>query len=189
MGRLFHDKWPWRRDAEGRTALEVIPARLRWALGLALILFAGAGMAIWSVDHDPARWHADPLASERTGRPNDHLVAPEGLAAAPVDAVFAPVFPPAAESPAALIAQLHRVAMAEPRVTVVAGSPEALHVTYVQRSAVFGFPDYISVRAVPVGGGAGLALWSRARFGYSDMGVNAARVSRWLGALGVRGAN
>ncbi len=149
------------------------------ALGVVGLIGVGCAM-IWMVGHDPARWHADPLVAERTGRPNDYLVAPEGMAAAPVDRVFEP----AAGSPAALMDRLHAVATAEPRVSVVAGRPEDLFVTYVQRSAVFGFPDYVSVRAVPVGEGAGLAIWSRSRFGYSDLGVNAARVERWLAALG-----
>jgi len=47
---------------------------------------------------------------------------------------------------------------------------------------MFGWPDYISVRAVAVEGGAALAVWSRSRYGYSDMGVNRARVGRWLAA-------
>ncbi len=147
---------------------------------VAALVLVGAGCAmIWTVEHDPARWHVDPLAAERTGRPNDYLAAPEGMAAAPVDRVVAPVD----ASPAALMDRLHAVATAEPRVSVVAGRPEDLFVTYVQRSAVFGFPDYVSVRAVPAGEGAAPAIWSRARFGYSDLGVNRARVERWLAAL------
>ncbi len=177
---LFHDKWPWRRDAEGRTVMELVPRWLRVSLGLLILAVAGGMMAIWTVGHDPARWHVDPLTAERTGKPNDYLVAPAGRAAASVDRVFAPV----GESPEALMARFHAVAMEAPRVEVVAGAPEEGWVSYVQRSAVFGFPDYVSVKAVPVEGGAALAIWSRARYGHSDLGVNAARVERWLAAMG-----
>ncbi len=156
--------------------------RSRWivrALAVGLLV-ALAGMAmIWMSAHDPARWHVDPLMAERTGRPNDYLLAPEGLSRAAPDRVA----PPRPENPESLAARLHAVALAEPRVAVVAGGPEGLFTTYVQRSAVVGFPDYVSVRALPVEGGAGLAVWSRARFGYSDLGVNRARVERWIAAL------
>jgi uncharacterized protein (DUF1499 family) len=80
--------------------------------------------------------------------------------------------------------RLHAIATGEPRTEVVAGSPQEGHVTYVQRSLVFGFPDYISVRAMETEGGTALAVFSRARFGHSDLGVNRERVERWLEALG-----
>ena len=56
--------------------------------------------------------------------------------------------------------------------------------TYVQRSAWMRFPDYISVRALPAGDKrATLAVFSRSRYGASDLGVNAKRVSAWLAAI------
>lgn len=177
--RLFHDRWPWRRTADGRTVIELVPRWLRASLGLLLILSAVGCMMIRNVEHDPDRWHVDPLAAARTGKPNDYLVAPEGMAAAPVDRALGVL----GEAPARLMARFDRVARAAPRTAIVGGSVDALHITYVQRSALFGFPDYVSVRAVPVPGGASLAIWSRARYGYSDLGVNKARVERWLEAL------
>ena len=177
--QLFHDRWPWRRNADGLTVLEVLPRWLRLALGTVLIALTVGCMMIRTSDHDPARWHVDPLTAERTGKPNDHLAAPEDLAAVRVDRALGVLD----EDPAALMARWHAVAVAAPRVTVVAGAPGDLFVTYVQRSAVFGFPDYVSVRAVAVEGGASLAIWARARYGYSDLGVNAKRVGRWLAAL------
>ncbi|MGF1446082.1 MAG: DUF1499 domain-containing protein [Pikeienuella sp.] len=134
---------------------------------------------IWMVGHDPVRWHIDPLTAARTGKPNDYLVAPKGMAAARLDRVTASV----AGTPEALAGRLHEAALAEPRVEVVAGGPATGFTTYVQRSAIFGFPDYVSVRAITVTDGAALAIWSRSRFGYSDLGVNKARVERWLSAV------
>jgi uncharacterized protein (DUF1499 family) len=177
---LFHERWPWRVDAEGRTVLDVIPGWLRWGIGVVLLAIAGAALAIRAVGHDPAEWHVDPFAAERSGKPNDYLVAPEGTTAADPDRTLEPLDEP----PQSVMERLHAIATGEPRTEVVAGSPQEGHVTYVQRSLVFGFPDYISVRAMETEGGTALAVFSRARFGHSDLGVNRERVERWLEALG-----
>lgn len=178
-GSPFHEKWPWRRDAEGRTALEIVPRWLRWGLAAAMLGVAALWLGINAVGHDPARWHVDPAEVARTGKPNDYLVAPDGATAARPDRP-SPVWP---LNPQALLARLDRLALAEARTERVAGSPEDEAVTYVVRSAVFGFPDYVSVRAVDAPGGAQLILWSRSRYGYADLGVNRARAERWLAAL------
>ena len=97
-----------------------------------------------------------------------------GDAAAPVYAL----------PPVVLLAAFDRVARAEPRVQVLAGSVASGRITYVVRSRLVGFPDYLTVRALPAqGGGATLAIFSRQRFGLKDMGVNRARVEAWLAAL------
>jgi len=49
------------------------------------------------------------------------------------------------------------------------------------------FPDYISVKAVAVPGGSALVVWSRARFGYGDFGVNRSRIEDWLDRIGEAG--
>ena len=55
---------------------------------------------------------------------------------------------------------------------------------WVERSALLNYPDIIVAEAVPgPQGGAGLFLYSRSLFGWSDLGVNRARVDRWLAAL------
>lgn len=92
----------------------------------------------------------------------------------------APVY---ADTPAALLARLDAVARATPRTKVVAGSLAEGRITYVTRSAFWGFPDYTTVVALPVSGGATLAIYARLRFGRSDLGVNKARVLAWLDAL------
>ena len=60
-------------------------------------------------------------------------------------------------------------------------------ITYVHRTTVFGFPDYISVKAVPEGDGAALIVWSRSRYGHSDLGVNKERIDAWLAQIGDAG--
>jgi uncharacterized protein (DUF1499 family) len=133
-----------------------------------------------SVSDDPAAFHIDPATAARTGAPNDFLVAPEGATAARPDRI-AEVHP---MPPRALLERLDSVAMGAPRTERIGGSLDEGWITYVQRSRVFGFPDYVSVRAVEVPGGSALIVWSRARFGYGDFGVNRARVENWLAALG-----
>ena len=147
-----------------------------WLVALLLAAAVAGAAYVRLAPDDPAAWHVDPLSDASTGRPNEARILPQGGAA---DAVVSPVF---AMTPEALMRRFDAAAMADARVTRLAGGPEALFATYVQRSAMFGWPDYISVRAVAVEGGAALAVWSRSRYGYSDMGVNRARVGRWLAA-------
>ncbi|MEM7489441.1 MAG: DUF1499 domain-containing protein [Pseudomonadota bacterium] len=146
-----------------------------------IVLVVGAGLAVGaalyvrSVAMDPARWHADPEAGERTGRPNDVLVAEGGD-------IPAPVLP---GPPGEVAARLDAIALADPGTERIAGSVEEGWMTYVQRSALMGYPDAISVKVTPEGEGSRVSIWSRSRFGYRDFGVNRERVERWLRALRV----
>lgn len=115
----------------------------------------------------------------RSGRPNDRLVAPPGHCRNAVPDQAAPVY---AATPERLIAVVDQVAAAEPRTRETARTPRARQ--FVQVSRVFRFPDDITVEALPCDAGATLAIWSRARYGYADFGVNRARVDRWLAAIG-----
>lgn len=129
--------------------------------------------------HYSARWHKDPGTIQPRGTPNAFLAAPPGTTAAPAD-VETRLY---AESPRALLARFNAIARARPRTAVVAGDLDSLMITYVQRSRFIGFPDYLTVKAVALKGGAGLIVYSRARYGRSDFGVNRARVEAWLAAL------
>lgn len=151
------------------------------AVAIAVLL---GGVAVTAVTmrllpDDPARWHVDPLLAARTGAPNDYLVAPPDVAAAEPDRISDTYAMP----PDELMERLDSIALAEPRTGRIAGGTGELSATYVQRSRLFGFPDYVSVRAVEAPGGSALAVWSRSRFGHSDLGVNRERVERWLAAL------
>ena len=142
-----------------------------------LVAVAAIGLLGWVrlAPSDPARWHVDPLAVATPVAEGHALLRPAGGDAA------APVY---ALPPGDLLAAFDRVAMAQPRVEVLAGSVASGMITYVARSRLVGFPDYLTVRALPAqGGGATLAIFSRQRFGLKDMGVNRARVEAWLAAL------
>ncbi|WP_222869541.1 hypothetical protein ROLI_019400 [Roseobacter fucihabitans] len=58
------------------------------------------------------------------------------------------------------------------RTRVLAGSLESGRITYVTRSAVFGFPDLTTIERV----GDEIRLHARLRFGASDLGVNRKRL-------------
>ena len=75
--------------------------------------------------------------------------------------------------------QLDSIIRGTPHTRVLRGSIEEGMNTYVTRTRVFGFPDFTTVRQT----GARVEIYGRARFGLSDMGVNAARIDGWLGVL------
>ena len=74
---------------------------------------------------------------------------------------------------------------AEPRLTAVATDDATLTDRYIQRSALMGYPDTIVVHFFDLPDGRStLALYSRSQLGHGDMGVNRARIERWLAKLG-----
>lgn len=141
----------------------------------------GASIGVRKADVDASDWHVDPTTAPPTGNPNWYRLTPDS---APADRDStrdgsAPVF---GVDAAALAASFDAVARGDDRVDVVAGSAAAGFVTYVQRSKIFGFPDFVSVKFVDVPGGSSLSIFSRARYGKSDLDVNEKRVNRWVEA-------
>ncbi len=121
------------------------------------------------------------LATARpTGQPNCHLILPRGWGAGPAHR-GSPVFP--VEAP--VLARAVAACLAKmPRIEIVARAPDGLQFEAVEHSRLFRFLDDISVRAVPQGEGrSALALFSRSRVGYWDLGVNRERATRLLAAL------
>lgn len=152
---------------------------LRWLAAALVLVIAAAYAAVNLSGHDPERWHVDPAEIALRGTPNEWLAAPDGATAAEPH-METQIH---AERPPALLARFDAIVRAEPRTRVVAGSVDSGMVTYVQRTPLVGFPDYVTVKAVRVGEGAGLIVWSRSRYGRDDLGVNQARVEAWLAAL------
>jgi uncharacterized protein (DUF1499 family) len=74
-----------------------------------------------------------------------------------------------------------------PRTTRYGEWPARRQAQWVVRSALLNFPDIVAAELVPGPApgtsGAGLFLYSRSLFGYSDLGVNRKRVEAWLAAL------
>ncbi len=93
------------------------------------------------------------------------------------------------ETPADLMARLDAAIMAEPRMTRLAGGPEDTLVTYIGRTRMIGFPDYITVKVESTDNGSRATILSRLRFGKSDMGVNDKRLTRVLERADLSRAN
>lgn len=137
---------------------------------IVLLVVVAVLVYIRVVPSDPVAWHIDPLTAPLPNG-NGWLLRPEGGSGpGPVLAV---------DATAALTA-IDAIAMATPRTTRLAGSPEEGRITYVTRSALMGFPDYTTVAASPVPEGTALSIYARQRFGSQDLGVNQARVEGWV---------
>mgnify|MGYP003571095545 FL=1 len=113
--------------------------------------------------------------------PNQYLVAPEGLCENATPHRTAPVFSMSREKLDALMSGL---ILKQPRtrrrnVETAPGQHEV-----VQRTALLGFPDWITFEALEVEGGKStLALYSRSVYGWSDLGANKKRIDGWLAKL------
>jgi len=139
--------------------------------GLALLVVAGFALWVRTAPSDPDDWHVDPLTVTERGKLNSFLLAEGGDAPALRLAM----------APAEAAARLEALALATPRTRLLAGQGE--FVTYMTRSWLWGFPDYTSVRIIPVAGGCEIAIFARSRFGESDLGVNRKRVEDWVRQL------
>lgn len=145
-----------------------------WLIGALAIAFAVFAVYVRLAPDEPARWHVDPATVEDSGAQNQFIV---GLDRDDAN-MASPVYD---RSPEQLMADFGDAILAEPHTSVLSEADGV--VTYIQRSAIFAFPDYISVRAVDVEGGSALHVFSRSRYGSNDLGVNAARVSALLNEL------
>lgn len=127
-----------------------------------LVVLALAGAVIWVriAPSTPAYWHRDPVTMPDPRRPNfarvDRIVT---MSLAEVDAA---------------ISTAARAEGAE----VLAD--DGGFTTWLVRTPVMGFPDYVGIHLIPVGEATRIVALSRSRFGYGDMGVNRARLNRWL---------
>jgi uncharacterized protein (DUF1499 family) len=114
---------------------------------------------------------------QRRSTPNDALACPLDVCSAKVD-VVPPIF---AVSVAGLAGAFDKAIASEPRLTLVETSEQGASRRYIQRSRLLGFPDTIVVRFFArAGGHSTLALYSRSQLGKGDLGVNRARIERWL---------
>ncbi len=137
----------------------------------ALVLAGFVGVAVYMrlVSMPAAVWHVDPETATAPAAQNFVLINGDE---APVVNL----------APADAAARLHDVARAD-GATLIAGTLADGFATYVVRSRLMGYPDAISIRLHDEDGQTRISIFSRARFGQSDLGVNQARVDRWLDAL------
>src|SRR5215831_6552444 len=111
---------------------------------------------------------------------NAFVACPPGYCALK-DAAASPVF----NIPADRLEQYwNEIVDLESRLTPVETEPRHHGFVYIQRSAVFRFPDVITVELIALAPDrSSLAIYSRSRYGRSDFGVNRRRVLRWLSRL------
>lgn len=108
---------------------------------------------------------------------NAWLACPPGRCRA-AGAAAGPVFAVAADR---LYRALRAVIAAQPRTVIVREDPGRRRLVAIQRSPGLGFPDIVIAESFDLGSGrAGPALYSRARYGRWDFGVNRRRVETWL---------
>ena len=118
----------------------------------------------------------------RRSSPNDALICPDGVCPFAGTDAEPPVF---AMSTAELLSRLFGLADAELRMETLYVAPGATRARFVQRSRLMRFPDVVDAMVLPRGEGQStIALYSRSVVGYSDLGVNRARLLRMLAALG-----
>jgi hypothetical protein len=123
----------------------------------------------------------DTAAIVRPASPNTVLAGPEGFR--PVPDVVTPGYK---VPPDRLFALAQEVAAGQARTYPAAAFPERLQAHWVVRSAVFNFPDLVTVEVRASGVGSDLVLYSRSVYGESDLGANRKRADAWLAALAAK---
>lgn len=74
----------------------------------------------------------------------------------------------------------------QPRTRLLYANPAEHEYEYQQRSLVFRFPDIIQVKFMALTDHTStLVIYSHAKYGYYDFGVNKKRALGWLGAMGL----
>ncbi len=161
-----------------------------WLWIIILVVCSGAAAAgaffllgperLWRVFGPPDLGPVNFETLERRPTPTDALSCPTGLCPSDSD-ILAPVYP--VEVPM-LRKALAKALMTESRLTLVDIDDATPADRYVQRSERMRFPDTIIVRYISLPEGRStVAIYSRSQLGRSDLGVNQARIERWLAKL------
>ncbi|AHM05476.1 hypothetical protein roselon_03213 [Roseibacterium elongatum DSM 19469] len=145
--------------------------RILFTIAILLVVVTVAGAIYFRQVPMPAEvWHVEPADVTPPTTPNYVLLGGRRGPAPPRAAL------------AATADLLEQAATAE-GATRIAGDLSDGHATYVARTALMGFPDAVSIRLVPDGDATRVEIFSRSRYGQSDLGANRARVNRWIAPL------
>ena len=143
---------------------------MRIVMSLVLIIIVAVALAfvafgIWVrvAPNEASYWHVDPATAPDPATPN-----------------FARIDRVTSLAPEAAAAAIATRAGTE-GARLIAG--DSTHGTWIARTRWMGYPDFISIRLAPEGDGTRIVGFSRSRFGYRDMGVNRARLRRWIERL------
>jgi uncharacterized protein (DUF1499 family) len=115
----------------------------------------------------------------RINKPNQFLALPAGFTATERPDLIAGVFQATTDQVRDAWLEVLRSA---PRVSAIRQSEGQIEA--MQRTALVGFPDWITAQPVDLGNGtASICVFSRSKYGLRDFGVNQKRVTEWLGEL------
>jgi len=148
---------------------------IKYIIAILALLALGLIAYVRLAPSDPKVWNSDPLTAKKPTTPNAFFMLP-GAEKNPAHEFYM--------DGATLAQRFDEMAMSHPNVRRLAGGPDQLLTTYIARTPLMGYPDYISVHALDLGNNrSALAVFSRARFGISDRGVNKKRMLGWLQEL------
>ena len=83
-----------------------------------------------------------------------------------------------------LAATFGKIILSQPRVTLIADQSSKLQKTWQQTTPLMHYPDRVTVQFIPLTPKTStLAIYSRSKYGYSDMSANKTRITRWLSKL------
>lgn len=119
----------------------------------------------------------------RPPKPNTFLVAPAGICKKAEPDLVSPVFP---ASPRGLFSQISEIIASERSWKDLKADAETHQLHFIARTPLLGFRDDVDIAVLPAGDGqqgTSLAVYSRSRVGYSDLGANKKRVLALLDAL------
>lgn len=134
--------------------------RGRMYLVLGIVGLVVIGMVWFRVaPSDITRWHVPVSATEN----EDHIFGATRVLDGPRD----------------ILTAFDTAMMGESRTQRLAGTADDAHVTFVTRSAFWGFPDYTTAQWVD----GQLRVFGRLRYGMSDLGVNRNRLERVLNRI------
>lgn len=164
-----------------------------YVLSLALLVLALLAVGAW-YGIGPERmlgWFGSPDLGAidfaifgRSKTPNDAFAAPAGheRAEALAPEIVSPVYE---ATPAALHAAVLAAFETMGDADLVDEDPNRLYSRHVARTPRMRWPDTIDVQVIPIGAGrVSLLVYSRAKFGMRDFGVNRARIAALLAELG-----
>lgn len=124
---------------------------------------------------------------QRPSSPNTYLVAPDGLCQNAVPDRISPVFPHSARG---LFSVLNERIAAQRRWVDLVADPERLRLKFIAKTKWLGFKDDIDIMVIAADAQAGdgetgarMAIYSRSRVGYSDLGANRKRVDSFIESL------
>ncbi|MGB3625945.1 MAG: DUF1499 domain-containing protein [Henriciella sp.] len=130
--------------------------------------------------------HTDFATLERPSSPNTYLLAPAGLCQSAEPDTLSPTFE---ADPGALFQAVQDLAASKDRWTVSSTAAETMQIEAVAATKLLKFKDDVTIRVLEDkndGHKSQLAVYSRSRVGYHDMGANRKRIEKLIEELKAR---